>query len=57
MTYGEYHYKVKHELKLKNGVWTAYKPRMGVPTRMSTTEASKYYTLKLREYWESVDDI
>ena len=53
MTYGEYHYQVKYEMKLKNGEWVADKPNIKIPIRMSKEEAAKYYTLKFREYWKS----
>ena len=51
MTYGEYNYLVKNNVKLKDGVWVADKPIMKVPTRMSKEDASTYYTLKFRNYW------
>ena len=52
MTYGEYNYLVKESMKLKNGVWIANKPAMSVPARISRSEASAYYTLKFKKYWE-----
>ncbi|EDZ63294.1 hypothetical protein SMGD1_2004 [Sulfurimonas gotlandica GD1] len=55
MTYGEYHYQVKYDMKLKDGVWKANKPNIKIPIRMSREEADKYYTLKFREYWKKFD--
>ena len=54
MTYGEYYYLVKYDMKLVDGAWITKPPNMKIPVRMSKDEAAKYYTLKLREYWESL---
>ena len=53
MTYGEYNYLVKNEMKLKDGVWVVNRPSISVPTRMSRKDAAIYYTLKFSKYWES----
>ena len=53
MTYGEYHYQAKNNVKLKNGVWVMDKPNGSVPPRMSREDAAKYYTMKFREYWKT----
>jgi hypothetical protein len=52
MTYGEYYYQVKYDMKLKDGEWVANKPNIKIPTKMSREEAAKYYTLKFRKYWK-----
>ena len=52
MTYGEYNYHVKNNIKLRNGVWVADKPSGNIPTRMSREAAAVYYTLKFRKYWQ-----
>jgi len=51
MTYGEYHYLIKYDMKLVNGTWVAKKPNNTIPQRMSKKEASLYYTQKLNKYW------
>ena len=53
MTYGEYHYLIKYDMKLKDGVWVTTKPNATIPSQMSRDEAAVYYTKKLREYWNS----
>jgi len=53
MTYGEYYYLIKYDMRLVNGVWVATKPRVTIPTRMKRQEALRYYTDKLNEYWDS----
>jgi len=53
MTYGEYYYQVKYDMKLVDGNWIANTPKMKVPTRMSREEADIYYTRKFREYWDT----
>jgi len=55
MTYGEYYYLIKYEMRLVNGVWVATKPRVTIPTRMKRKEALIYYTAKLKKYWISID--
>ena len=52
MTYGEYYYQVKYDMKLKDGEWVANKPNIKIPSKMSREEAAKYYTLKFRKYWK-----
>ena len=51
MTYGEYHYLVKYDMKLVDGSWIVKSPNMKIPHKMPREEASIYYTLKFREYW------
>ena len=51
MTYGEYHYLIKYDMKLVNGTWVAKKPHNTIPQRMSKKEAALYYTQKLNKYW------
>lgn len=55
MTYGEYYYLVKYDMKLVDGSWIAKPPNMKVPIRMPKAEASVYYTNKFREYWNSLE--
>ncbi|QOY50937.1 hypothetical protein [Candidatus Sulfurimonas baltica] len=55
MTYGEYYYLVKYDMKLVDGSWIAKSPNMKIPLQMSREEASVYYTLKFREYWKSLN--
>jgi len=55
MTYGEYYYLVKYDMRLKNGVWVTSKPKMTIPTRMPKKDALVYYTNKFRLYWKSID--
>ncbi len=52
MTYGEYYYLIKCDMKLIDGTWVAKKPNSTIPMRMSKPEALLYYTLKLRAYWD-----
>jgi len=52
MTYGEYHYAVKYDMRLVNGEWVVNKPNITIPNKMSKEDASAYYTKKFREYWE-----
>mgnify|MGYP006995571294 FL=1 len=51
MTYGEYYYLVKYDMKLVDGSWMAKPPNIRIPNKMPRVEASIYYTLKFREYW------
>jgi len=53
MTYGEYYYRVKYDMKLVDGTWISQPLNMKIPIKMSKDEASIYYTCKLREYWKS----
>jgi len=53
MTYGEYYYLIKYDMKLKDGVWVTNKPRMTVPTKMSREVANTYYNDKFSKYWKS----
>lgn len=52
MTYGEYHYIIKYDMKLVNGDWVVNKPNIAIPNKMSKEKAEQYYTAKLRAYWE-----
>ena len=54
MTYGEYYYLVKYDMQLINGEWISKPPYTKIPKRMSKDEASKYYTLKFKKYWDSL---
>ena len=54
MTYGEYYYLVKYDMKLVDGSWIVKSPNMKIPHKMPREEASIYYTLKFREYLESI---
>ena len=51
MTYGEYYYQVKYDMKLIDGSWVSKKPGIKIPSRMSKEEATIYYTCKFREYF------
>jgi len=53
MTYGEYYYRVKYDMKLINGNWISKPMKTKMPQRMQREEASIYYTQKFREYWKS----
>ena len=55
MTYGEYYYLVKYDMKLVSGNWVANTPKIKIPRKMSRDESSLYYTLKFREYWKSLN--
>ena len=52
MTYGEYYYLVKYNMKLVDGTWVVNTPKMKIPLRMSKEEAAVYYTRKFRKYWD-----
>ena len=54
MTYGEYYYLVKSDMKLKDGVWITNRPNITIPLRMSKKEAVIYYNSKFRRYWASI---
>lgn len=54
MTYGEYHYLVKYDMRLVNGEWVVNKPNVAIPNRMSKEQASAYYTKKFQTYWDSL---
>ncbi len=51
MTYGEYYYLIKYDMRLMNGVWVANKPRVTIPTRMKRDEAMIYYCKKFAKFW------
>ncbi len=53
MTYGEYHYMVKYDMKLVNGEWVVNKPNIAIPLKMSKEKASIYYKKKFNNYWNS----
>ena len=54
MTYGEYHYLIKYDMKLVNGDWVVNKPNIAIPNKMPKEKAEIYYRDKLREYWASL---
>ncbi len=51
MTYGEYYYLVKYDIKLINDKWVSKPIKMNVPKQMSREDATVYYAHKFREYW------
>lgn len=51
MTYGEYYYLLKYDMKLVNGNWVARKPNTVIPQRMPRDKASAYYSEKFNNYW------
>lgn len=51
MTYGEYYYLVKYDMKLVNGTWIGKKPNIKIPPKMSKKDASIYYNEKFNKYW------
>lgn len=53
MTYGEYYYRVKRDMKLVDGTWVSKPLNMKIPPRMSRKEAAKYYNQKFKEYWNT----
>ncbi len=53
MTYGEYYYLIKYDMRLKDGLWVTNKPRVTIPSKMSREEATKYYKNKLNNYWKT----
>ncbi len=53
MTYGEYYYLLKYDMKLVNGNWISNPPKIKIPAKMSKEKATIYYTNKLREYWKN----
>ena len=53
MTYGEYHYQVKYDMCLRDGVWVTNKPKITIPIKMTKKEAAAYYTEKFNNYWNS----
>jgi len=57
MTYGEYYYLVKSDMKLKDGVWITNRPNITIPLRMSKKEAVIYYNEKFSKYWASIKKI
>ena len=54
MTYGEYYYLIKYDMRLKDGVWVTNKPRITIPSRMCREEALEYYTRKFSDYWITI---
>ncbi len=52
MTYGEYYYLIKYDMRLIDGAWVTTKPKVTVPTKMRKNEALVYYTNKLKKYWK-----
>ena len=56
MTYGEYYYLVKYDMKLVDASWIVKPPYKKIPHKMSKPDASIYYTLKFKKYWESLND-
>ena len=36
------------------GTWITKPPYKKIPTQMDRDDAAKYYTLKFREYWDSL---
>lgn len=55
MTYGEYHYLVKYDMKLVNGEWVVNKPNVTIPNKMSKEAANTYYNRKFRDYWDTLN--
>lgn len=55
MTYGEYYYLIKYDMKLIDGVWVSKKPSVTIPTRMPKRDASAYYRKKFNRYWETLE--
>ena len=53
MTYGEYYYRIKSDMHLKDGIWVTHKPQVTIPPRMPRQEALEYYTKKINEYFLS----
>ena len=53
MTYGEYYYLVKYDMKLVDGTWISKPPYVKIPKRMSKEDASIYYTNKFSKYFQS----
>ncbi len=54
MTYGEYYYQVKYDMKLVDGNWVSKPLNMKIPIKMSRKDADIYYTQKFRLYWASL---
>ena len=54
MTYGEYYYLVKYDMRLVDGSWISKPSKIKIPLKMSKDEASIYYTHKFREYWDGL---
>jgi len=55
MTYGEYYYLIKNEMRLKDGVWVTSKPNIAIPPKMKRKDALKYYQQKFNNYWRQID--
>lgn len=50
MTYGEYYYRVKYDMKLVDGNWISKPLNIKIPRRMSRDDAAIYYIQKLKKY-------
>ena len=50
ITYGEYYYRVKYDMKLVDGNWISKPLNMKTPRRMSRKDAAIYYIQKLKKY-------
>lgn len=51
MTYGEYYYLVKYDMKLVDGTWVSKPLNIKIPRRMPRDEAAAYYNNKFEKYW------
>jgi len=56
MTYGEYYYLVKYDMKLIDGVWVSRKPSVTIPTKMTKIDATAYYKAKFKKYWKTLEE-
>ncbi len=54
MTYGEYYYLVKYDMKLVDGTWVSQPINVKIPRRMSRGEATTYYNIKFKKYWNKI---
>ncbi len=54
MTYGEYYYLVKYDMRLEAGKWITKKPTISIPVKMTRKLALTYYTQKFNYYWQSI---
>ncbi len=54
MTYGEYYYRVKYDMKLVNGNWLSKPLNIKIPQKMSRDESTIYYNEKFRKYWDDI---
>ncbi len=57
MTYGEYYYRIKYDMRLKDGKWVTSRPNMNIPKKMTRVVASQYYSHKLAYYWKTREEI